>query len=418
MPCVAQTLAPGAPGKDAQWATAGKQAIGTAVSLNSKVWFTLANGVMTEVYYPDVTVANVHLLQFVVVNPKTKKVETEFDDAIHQIKVLRPDSLSFQQINTAKSGQWKIRKTYTTDVKSDTILIDVRFERKSPNLNLYVYYDPSLNNSGMGDKAFAPLAYKFDDRAKTQMNNKGVPRNTVNPSNNRGAGLGASDGEFASALFFSSEIDELNSGFYGVSDGLEQLREFGKIKEPYSNVKTGNVVQMAKILQPQQFKVVLTFAKGDYSTRRATETGLVNVQKSFAQAQAEYDKEWSDYIKTLRKVEPKYQAQFNMAAMILKAFEDKNNRGANIASLSKPWGGAANANDVGSSGYHAVWARDLYQVATAFMALGDKDAANRALDFLFKIQQKPDGSFPQNSWIDGNQSAVLCKWIKLVFRSF
>ena len=49
----AQTLAPGGPGKDAYWSTAGKQAIGTSTSLNSKVWFTLAQGVMTEVYYPD-----------------------------------------------------------------------------------------------------------------------------------------------------------------------------------------------------------------------------------------------------------------------------------------------------------------------------------------------------------------------------
>ncbi len=38
----AQTLAPGAPGKDAQWASAGKQAVGTSASLESKVWFTLA----------------------------------------------------------------------------------------------------------------------------------------------------------------------------------------------------------------------------------------------------------------------------------------------------------------------------------------------------------------------------------------
>src|SRR4051812_17529389 len=85
----AQTLAPGDPGKDAQWASAGKQGIGTSATLKSKVWFTLADGIMTEVYYPDVTVANVHLLQFVVVNPKAKNVETERDDAIHQVKVLR-----------------------------------------------------------------------------------------------------------------------------------------------------------------------------------------------------------------------------------------------------------------------------------------------------------------------------------------
>ena len=151
LPAHGQTLAPGGPGKDAQWATAGKQAVGTSATLESKVWFTLAQGVMTEVYYPDVTVANVHMLQFVVVNPKTKNVETEQDGAVHKIKVLRPDSLTFQQVNTAKSGEWKITTTYTTDPRYDAVLIDVRFDRTDPNLDLYVFYDPSVGNSGMGD---------------------------------------------------------------------------------------------------------------------------------------------------------------------------------------------------------------------------------------------------------------------------
>jgi glucoamylase len=45
--------------------------------------------------------------------------------------------------------------------------------------------------------------------------------------------------------------------------------------------------------------------------------------------------------------------------------------------------------------------RDLYQIATGLIASGDTAGANRALDFLFTVQQKPDGSFPQNSRVDG-----------------
>lgn len=71
-----QRTAPGAPGADAQWATAAKQAVGTSATSESKVWFTLANGVLTEVYYPNVATPNVHLLQFIVVDPNTKTVET------------------------------------------------------------------------------------------------------------------------------------------------------------------------------------------------------------------------------------------------------------------------------------------------------------------------------------------------------
>jgi glucoamylase len=48
-----------------------------------------------------------------------------------------------------------------------------------------------------------------------------------------------------------------------------------------------------------------------------------------------------------------------------------------------------------------VWARDLYQVATAQLAAGDDAAAHRSLDYLFDVQQRPDGSFPQNSLLDG-----------------
>ncbi len=51
--------------------------------------------------------------------------------------------------------------------------------------------------------------------------------------------------------------------------------------------------------------------------------------------------------------------------------------------------------------YHAVWSRDLYQIATGLLAIGDSAAANRALDFLWTVQQRADGSFPQNSRLDG-----------------
>src|SRR5947209_19228841 len=71
----ANNLAPGSPGKDAQWESAGKEGIGTSATLESKVWFTLRDGVMSEVYYPTVDVANVRMLQFIVVSPDRRHVE-------------------------------------------------------------------------------------------------------------------------------------------------------------------------------------------------------------------------------------------------------------------------------------------------------------------------------------------------------
>jgi len=66
--------------------------------------------------------------------------------------------------------------------------------------------------------------------------------------------------------------------------------------------------------------------------------------------------------------------------------------------MSIPWGETKGDLDLG--GYHLVWTRDLVQSATALLATGQTGTPLRALIWLASIQ-RPDGSFPQNSWIDG-----------------
>ena len=74
-----------------------------------------------------------------------------------------------------------------------------------------------------------------------------------------------------------------------------------------------------------------------------------------------------------------------------------------VASMSIPWGETKSDNDLG--GYHLVWTRDLVQSATALLATGQTGTPLRALIWLAAIQ-RPDGSFPQNSWIDGTRVLV------------
>ncbi|MCA1567469.1 MAG: glucan 1,4-alpha-glucosidase [Acidobacteria bacterium] len=361
-------LAPGAPGAEAQWPSAGKQGVGTSNTLESKVWFTLRAGVMTEVYYPTVDVANSQELQFVVVSAGGR-VETEAADATHRVEITDPRALSFRQTNVAKSGAWTITKTYTSDPARHTILIDVQFKSRG-TAALYVYYDPSLHNSGLHDSAWS-----------------------------QGDALVASDAGETSALLSSTGFTEMTNGYLGTSDGLTQLRGArGRITEQHARAADGNVVQVGRVHAAQPFTIALGFGRG---TEEALGNARASLAKGFARVRTEYERGWHEYLASLRRVEAKYQPQFDMAAMILRAHEDKTYRGANIASLSVPWGGGATANEPNVGGYHLVWSRDLYQVATALHALGDKAGADRALDYLFKVQQKADGSFPQNSWLDG-----------------
>src|SRR2546421_2414383 len=364
------TLAPGAPGMDSHWPSAAKNGFGTANTVASKVWFTLNNGVMTEVYYPRLDVPNTQTLQLIVCT--AQECQTEADDMGHEIRILDSRALSFRQINTARNGAYTITKTYTTDPRRPTIFIDVSFAASSnASYRLYAFFDPSLKNSGMHDTGWT-----------------------------KGDALLASDADVASALVSSNGFTEMTNGYLGTSDGLLQLKRARAITEKYDRAENGNVAQVARILQPKAFTLALGFGS---SADEALINARASLAKGFSLARDEYEAGWHLYLNSLRRIKlaPKYQRQFNIAALTLKALEDKTYRGAIIASPSIPWGGGPNANEPTISGYHVVWSRDLYQVGTAFLAMGDRASANRALDYLFKIQHKTDGSFPHNSWIDG-----------------
>ena len=367
-------LAPGAPGQIAHWTNGNKQGVATSNSLNSHVWFTLGSeGALNEVYYPTVDKANTRLLEFVVTDGKSW-VERESEDTTHQIEIPDTEVLSFRQINTSKNGHYRITKTYITDPERDTLLIQVRFQKlKSGPIQLYLFYDPSINNSGMHD-----TGYSIDDV------------------------LVASDNGIASALSSSLPFTKTTSGYLGTSDGLVDLKKFFTLKNTYPRAQDGNVVQVGELppaaTRDVNFTIALAFgSEGEVALDNARKS----LQKGFDHAYNEYAKGWRDWIETLKPVDAKYRDQYQIAAMVMKAHEDKTYRGAGAAALTIPWGEETDADEPSVGGYHLVWARDLYEVATAFYAIGDKEAADRALGYLFNVQQKPDGSFPQNSWLDG-----------------
>src|SRR2546423_7150300 len=101
-------LAPGSPGHDAQWTNAGKDAVGTSNTVESKVWFTLRGGVLTEVYYPTVDVANTRALEFAVAGCGALALESEA--AAHRVEVTDPRSLSFRQVS--ETDQDTLTQTY------------------------------------------------------------------------------------------------------------------------------------------------------------------------------------------------------------------------------------------------------------------------------------------------------------------
>src|SRR5215210_6573118 len=119
--------APGAPGERAIWTEADKDGFGTSTTTASKVWHTLDDGELTEVYYPDLGTPAVRDLQFVVTDGKTF-ADREREDTRHAIALADGRSLSYRQVNTDKQGRYRITKTYTTDPARSALLVRVHFE--------------------------------------------------------------------------------------------------------------------------------------------------------------------------------------------------------------------------------------------------------------------------------------------------
>src|SRR5215207_11357487 len=63
--------APDGPGALAHFDLARKDCLGTARNTTSKVWFTVADGMLSDVYYPTIDNTNVETLQYVVTDGAT-----------------------------------------------------------------------------------------------------------------------------------------------------------------------------------------------------------------------------------------------------------------------------------------------------------------------------------------------------------
>ena len=371
--------APGGPGSPARWTSSAKTGVGTALSNESHVWFTLSHGIFNEIYYPRIDHACVRDMGLVVTDG-AKLFSEEKRDAGHTVEWLADGVPAFKLVNTCRDGRYRLEKQIVTDPHRDTVLQQVRFIPQQGALSgyhLHVLLAPHLGNQGGGNTAWVDEC-------------EGTPLLCAQRNGN------------ALALACSARWTKRSVGYVGSSDGWQDLKAHKQMTWEYTRAENGNVALTAEIdLLRSQGTFVLALGLGK-DPGEAARNAIASLRDGFDKAKHDYIAGWQKWVKThasLKKgeVNPGDLSQKSLA--VLRTHESKTAPGALIASLAIPWGFSQGDNDQG--GYHLVWSRDMVETAGGLLAAGAHEDARRVLSFLQRTQQ-PDGHWSQNMWLDGS----------------
>src|ERR1700744_953775 len=116
----ASSVAPGAPGTESYFDLARKDCVGTARNTSSKVWFTVADGALSDVYWPTVDATNVHTLQYIVTDGH-RFTDLQQRDMSYRV-IDDPTGMACTVIASSAAHHYSIETTYVADPNRDAVL--------------------------------------------------------------------------------------------------------------------------------------------------------------------------------------------------------------------------------------------------------------------------------------------------------
>ncbi|HVU27034.1 MAG TPA: glycoside hydrolase family 15 protein [Verrucomicrobiae bacterium] len=375
-----KSIAFGAPGIEPRWTSSAKEGLGTAYHTSCRLWFTLSHGIVNEIYYPNVDQPNTRDFQFLITDGETFCHE-EKRDLQHKLEFPEHNALCYRLINSDPMGRYHLVKCFITDPHQSVFLMHTKLEVQDPSLRgklkLYALLAPHITRQGAGNSGYcceiSGVKLLRAERAGTHLV------------------MGCSAG------FLRRSV-----GYVGASDGWQDLTNNFKMDWEFCAAENGNIALTAEIdlEQGDEFTTAVAFG-GSYQSTVAKL--LQSLAKPFDLQRESYVRQWQRTVVNPKFDFDKHTADgghiYRLSRCLLLSHEDKVFQGAMVASMSIPWGETKNDDD--SGGYHLVWTRDLVQSATALLASGQTGTPWRALIWL-AATQRPNGSFPQNSWINGN----------------
>ena len=388
---------------------ARKDCFGTAQNTTSKVWFTVADGVLSDAYYPTIESSNVKTLQYIVTDGKTF-ADLQERDMTYTVSSPDRSGMVCQVTSTDARHGFQIVTDYITDPATDSIVMRSRLvplpghRSGFADLKVYVRYNPHIDNTGGGGSSNEGANNAEVDPATTAL----VATDTT-PATGPGPFAATVYGALAASKPFLAE----SAGFAGTpSDGLSQLDASHALTNQYQSADDGNVTLTALVNAAPGTPFTLALGFGSTAVTAINSAERSGVQP-FGNTLERYLAGWRGYDSTLRQppnslpglsaaADAAMRGQYWLSANVLKADEDKTYLGAFVASPTDPWGQSVPATTTHPGWtYREVFTRDSYETFTGLLADGDLASARAMVQFLYDKTQQPDGSFPRDSLLNG-----------------
>lgn len=370
-----RNYAPGGPGIEPRWTRGCKTAVGTAYSTSSRVWYTLDDSCINEVYYPTIDSPQIRDLQFLVTDGKTF-FHDERRNLTGKVDCVSEAALGFDVTNEEKEGRYTIRKTILGDPHQTCLLVRTRLDAPAEllrSLQVYVLCAPHLEIGGW--------------------HNNGEVQEIKGRKY-----LVAHKGATWIVIGATVPFAECSCGYVGVNDGWTDLADNYRLDWQYDAALDGNIALTGRLdlSRGPEFTLGLAFGTTQHD---ALSTLVQSLSIPFDQTREMFIHQWERTSKRFALAAASNDSKlFERSVNLLLAHEDKTYPGAMIASLSIPWGEEKSDEELG--GYHLVWTRDMVKSVSALLAVGDLSTPLRSLIYL-AVSQREDGGFYQNFWIDG-----------------
>ena len=398
------TTAPGSPGSESYFDLARKDCVGTAMNTTSKVWFTVADGALSDTYWPTIDATNVHTLQYIVSDGHSF-TDLQTRDMSYRVE---PDATGMACTIVAfnSAHHYRIVTTYIADPARDAVLMHVRFQAPGGD-QLYVRLDPLAGGTGggggqnAGGNSASLVGYR-DQTVPVDANT-----NTVTDAGNRDYAVPT-----FMALEASTGFSNASVGYAGTaSDGLTMLDSTHTLT-PYGSAPDGHVTLTAELPASAERPGGADLALGFGTTQaQALAVARASATQPFQPTLAAYQQQWRLYDAGLRRpagwLGRAAVHEYYESVNVVRASVDKTFPGAIVAGLASPWGQSVPAGNLTDGeptyfgSYREVFARDLYEAFTGLLLAGDVSTARAATRFLFDRQQQADGSMPRNSLLNG-----------------